>query len=325
MSPRGDRRGTLGACPGNRQGHGHFPGRLLAALAALAALLAVAAAEPGRRGDGGGEPLVNEDIVRQVMIGAPEASILALIAGRPVDFDLSPEVVVELRQAGVGERILEAMRRRQAAMPRSEPPPVAAPAPEAVGTLEIDFAPDAEADKPSEASIIAIRRLPAKLQRRGGLEVAETTDMALAVLCVTGDHVPDHWASRTPITQGPRHQLLLFRPGSATDTMKGFEVIYLTHEDTYRVDLPAGGHDIVVAAAGRQAGSGDWRIVESDEARVAVLPGRTTRLTVRAHSRLRGSYMAGFAVDGEWKVSAEPPGPAAEGERPASAAGGERP
>ncbi len=308
MSPPGDRRGAL------------------VALAALAGLLVLGATNRDPTGDGrGGEALVNEDIVRQVMIGTPEAAILALIAERPADFDLSPDVEAELRRAGVGERILEAMRRRQAAMPRSGPPPAAAPGPGAVGMLEIVFAPEPEAGKPSEASIIAIRRLPAKLQRRGGLEVAETTDMALAVLCVTGDHVPDHWPSRTPITQGPRHELLLFRPGSAPDKTKGFEILYLTHEDAYRIDLPEGSHDLVVGVAGRQAGSGDWRLLESDEARVAILPGRTTRLTVRARSRVRGSYMAGFAVDSEWKIGAGPPGPAAEAERPAPAAGGDRP
>ena len=61
-------------------------------------------------------------------------------------------------------------------------------------------------------------------------------------------------------------------------------------------------HNIVVAAAGKQAGSGTWRLLESDGARVTVLPGRQTRIVLRAHSRIKGSFMMGFSVDSEWKI-----------------------
>jgi len=143
------------------------------------------------------------------------------------------------------------------------------------------------------------------------------TDMALTILCTTADHVPDHWDTRSPIQGAPRHELLLFRSGSATDKVKGHEILYLDHQAAYEVQVPEGTHNIVVAAAGRQAGPGTWRLLESDGARLTVLPGRTTRVVLKASSRIRGSAMTGFSVDSEWKIlgvavlEAEAPAPAA--------------
>ena len=33
-----------------------------------------------------------------------------------------------------------------------------------------------------------------------------------------------------------------------------------------------------------------------------MLPGQTTRVRVKAHSRVRGSALKGYAVDSAWKV-----------------------
>ncbi|OLC53666.1 MAG: hypothetical protein AUH92_05405 [Acidobacteria bacterium 13_1_40CM_4_69_4] len=84
--------------------------------------------------------------------------------------------------------------------------------------------------------------------------------------------------------------------------MKGHEVLYLDHPAAYEVQVPEGTHNIVVAAVGKQAGSGTWRLLESDGARLTVLPGRTTRVVLEVRSRIRGSAMIGFSVDSEWKV-----------------------
>jgi hypothetical protein len=257
-------------------------------------------------------PLTNEDVVRMTMTGVPEKDVLTTIESRGVDFDLSTEMVHELKVAGVSDRVLEAMRRRQAAMPRSEPPPVPRPAPEQTGSLRIEFTADPEDQKPSERSAIALKKLPKGLERRGGEEVGEMSDMALAVLCTTADHVPDHWDTRSPLQGAPRHELLQMVPGSATEKVKGHEILYLDRKEAYDLDLAAGNHNIVVAAAGKQAGSGTWRLLESDGARVTVLPGRQTRIVLRAHSRIKGSFMLGFGVDSEWKiVSVDVPEPAA--------------
>ena len=252
-------------------------------------------------------PLTNEDVVRMVMTGTPEPAILERIAAAVVEFDLDPATLRELRAAGVSERILEAMRRRQAAMPRPEPPPAPPPDPEASGTLEIVFESDPDAGSPAERTAVALAALPPGVQRRAGQEIATVTDLALAVLCLTAEHVPDHWDTRSPVTAGPRHEMLLFRPGSARTRMRGFEVLYLDRADSYRTPIASGRHRLLIAAAARQAGSGDWRLLASDEARVAVARGGTTRVTMRARSRLRGFAIKGFDLDSEWKVVAVQP------------------
>lgn len=274
-----------------RPGPGALALLLTAAIAALCCAAAAAAA-----------PLTNEDVVRMVITGTSEKEILAAIATRDVAFDLAPDMVSELRAAGVNDAIIGAMRRRQAAMPAPEPAPVPAPSPAVLGTLEVRFAADSGDGKASERTAIALRALPRGAIREGGMEVGETSDLALAILCTTTDHVPDHWDARTPITAGPRHELLLFRPGSVAAKERGFEIVYLDRQEAYRVTLPEGNHNILVAAAGKQVGSGDWRLIASDGARIAILAGQTTSLTLRAHSAIRGSFMTGFKVDSEWKI-----------------------
>lgn len=269
---------------------------------ALAVLVAVAIAGGSAAPAAAAPPLTNEDIVRMVMTGVPEKEILAAVAERDAAFELAPEVLSELRAAGVNDRIIEALRRRQAAMPAPDPAPMPAPPPAILGALEVDFSADSGADRPSGRTAIALRALPGGVTREGGMEVGEMTDLALAILCTTADHVPDHWDTRSPIAQGPRHELLLFRPGSVAAKEKGFEILYLDRQEAYRISLPEGNHNIQVAAAGKQAGSGDWRLLATDGARIAVLAGRTTRLTLRARSAIRGSHMTGFKVDSEWKI-----------------------
>lgn len=281
------------------------PLRKAAAPLVLALLTALPAAGPRlAAASPGPAPLTNEDVVRMIMTGTPESEVMAAIEARPVDFDLSNEMIQELREAEVGDRILEAMRRRQAAMPRSEPPPLPASPAEPTGTLRLEFEAGDEDGPPSEQTAIALKSLPKGVKRRGGVEVGAMSDMALAVLCTTGDHVPDHWDARTPLPGAPRHELLQFLPGSATAKVKGHEILYLDHKPAYDLQLPAGGHNIVVAAAGKQAGSGTWRLLESDGARISVLPGRATRMVLKARGRIKGSFMTGFSVDSEWRILA---------------------
>ena len=273
---------------------------------ALALVIAAAASlQPAAAASRAGAPLTNEDVVRLVMTGTPEKDVLAAIDGQPVDFDLSADMVDELRRAGVHGTVIEAMRRRQAAMPKTETSPTPTPPPGRTGTLRVEFAAAEGGDaSKAEVSAIALKSLPRGMRRRGGVEVGLMTDMALAILCISSDHVPDHWDARSPLQGAPRHELLLFRPGSATDTIKGHEVLYLDHQPSYEVSLPEGTHNIVVGAAGKQAGSGTWRLLESDGARITLVSGRTTRVAVEARSGIKGSAMAGFSVDSAWKIVA---------------------
>ena len=68
--------------------------------------------------------LTNEDIVRLVMTGTDGKAIRKLIAGRRVDFELCTEMVAELRAVGVDDTLIDAMRRRQAAMPSTQMEPL---------------------------------------------------------------------------------------------------------------------------------------------------------------------------------------------------------
>jgi hypothetical protein len=273
------------------------PGPGAHALLAAVAITALSCASAVAAG-----PLTNEDVVRMVITGTSEKVILAAIATRDVAFDLSPDVVSELRAAGVNDGIIGAMRRRQAAMPAPEPVPAPTPPAAVLGTLEVSFATDPGTGKAPERTVIALRALPKGAIREGGMEVGEMSDLALAILCTTTDHVPDHWDARTPIATGPRHELLLFRPGSVAAKERGFEILYLDGLEEYRVSLPEGNHNIQVAAAGRQVGSGDWRLLATDGARIAILAGQTTRMTLKARSAIRGSFMTGFRVDSEWTI-----------------------
>ncbi len=278
----------------SRPGAGpRWAGRLACATLLLALPRAGAAAERG-------EPLNNEAIVRLVMTGAPEATILARLTESPVDFDLSPDMVQELRTAGVGERVLDAMRRRQAEMPR--PAPAATPVPASTGRVALTVVQDTDAKNPAERSVLALRAMPPRAQRPGGMEVGEVSDLAVAILCTTPDHVPDHWETRTRLADAPRHELLLFQSGSAETKLKGFKVLYLTIAPEIDVDLAAGAHDLMVAAAGQQIGSRAWRLLATAKARVVVDSGETTRLVLTIGSRLRGSSMRGYGVTVDWRL-----------------------
>ncbi|HEU4401667.1 MAG TPA: hypothetical protein VFT43_06130 [Candidatus Polarisedimenticolia bacterium] len=285
----------------------------LAALAALTALRGLPAA-PARAEAPSTPPFGNEDVVRMVMARVPMAEIIARIESGPVAFDLTPEVVEELRLAGVGEPILAAMRRRQSMTAPAAPPTTTPAVAPATGTLEVLFPAPPKKDRPWEHSALALRSLPEGAERRSTSSAhpgpVAMSDMALAILCLTVDHVPDHWDASTPLKEGPRHELLLFRKGVAEHDMRGLRMIYLKHDDDYRLALPEGVHDIMVAPAGQRASSGDWVLFPTPSVRVTILPGRTTRLTMRAESRISGSRLSGLAVDVEWKVaSVEGPEP----------------
>ncbi len=137
-----------------RAPHRDLPAQIVLGLLILRAGLVPAAGAPA--------PFTNEDVVRLVMTGTAENVILQAIEERPADFDLDPGVVEELRRAGVPERVLEAMRRRQAAMPRPEPVEPSSPAVEARGFLQVVLGADTDDD-----AAIAIIGLPRRSRAAG--------------------------------------------------------------------------------------------------------------------------------------------------------------
>jgi hypothetical protein len=80
--------------------------RLLSVAVLCVVLPAGAWAQGGR---GAEEPLTNASVVKLVRAGFKEKSVVAIIGARPANFDLSPDRLVELKKAGVPERVILAM------------------------------------------------------------------------------------------------------------------------------------------------------------------------------------------------------------------------
>jgi hypothetical protein len=75
-------------------------------VAAVAAFCARARAQGAR---GGEAPLTNASVVKLVKAGFSEKAVIAIIRARPVNFDLAPERLIELKKSGVGEKVILAM------------------------------------------------------------------------------------------------------------------------------------------------------------------------------------------------------------------------
>ncbi len=281
-------------------------------------------------------PLTNEDIVRLTAYGTSEAVILDTIRNRKADFDLDAGVVSELQRVGVTEKVIEAMRRRQLEAPLH--PNAAAPAPAPLAatptpariTLTFDETP-VKKDPPQ---IYALTTLPKGAPRPDDSEVGTVSDLALAILCTSGDHVPDHWDRRTPIEGAPRHELLLFRAGSTRRKEHGFEVIALDRAPVEGVPLPPGSHALVIMLAGKQSGSGTWRPMAADPIRVEAEPGKEVALVLDARTDIGGSRMTGMGLTQVWKVRLQgapatpadkPAAPAAAPDKPAAPAAPDKP
>src|ERR1044072_8376669 len=58
-------------------------------------------------------PLTNAAVVKLVKAGFKEKSIITIIASRPARFDLSTERMIDLKRAGVSEKVILAMLARQ--------------------------------------------------------------------------------------------------------------------------------------------------------------------------------------------------------------------
>src|SRR5437867_12443918 len=71
------------------------------------------------------EVLTNDSIVQMARAGLPEGIIVAKIRAGQTKFDLRTEALIALKQAGVADKILEAMV-EQSAQAAAPPPPAPA-------------------------------------------------------------------------------------------------------------------------------------------------------------------------------------------------------
>lgn len=259
---------------------------------AVPALLAIALLIPGiaATGEEPSDRLTNEEIVRMVMAGASAREILRRIEQSRAAFDLDPEVVIELRKAGVSEMILRAMRERQAASDEAPPPTAPSAAPE--GRIEVTFsAPEDSRKKPPEFAVP--RNAPDWAVRAGVSRRIDLEDLALFALCATPAHVPDHWSDRTPLKGFLRHELLAFHPGSRPETRRGRELLVLTIPPMLGASTAVGRHQLVLGVAAKFGP--DWHVLASDRRpEVEVEQGGVTRVELVLAGRLAGSTMRGF-------------------------------
>src|SRR5262245_23121923 len=183
---------------------------------ALLALAAVAI-ETTAADDAASPPLAtltNEDIVRMVSAGTPEQEILIAIRTHPERLDLSNEMDEELKLAGVPEKILTAMRQRHVELAPPPPPPaepkrgrtplIVTLNPGGGGrTLRVPSWADEDAKQEFQ--------LPKENDQR------HVKDLAVFLGCVTSEHVPDMWRSKSPLGRDMRfvvrHEMLAFVAG----------------------------------------------------------------------------------------------------------------
>jgi len=246
-------------------------------------------------------PLRDEDVVRMVVAGRANEEILREIRDRPVAFDLSDEMLDELRVAGVPAELIRAMQQRQSEMTDQDdqqtpaPPADVAIEPERA-RLTVRLEPPDEAEPPP-ALVFPLGPLPEALAEQHGLGPApaerEVTDLALFLACRTAVHVPDHWRAQSPMGRDfvrmPRHRILAFHAGAQRVEGRraggGRLRLELPAELTADVE-PGESHDLVLGIAGKV---GDrWLALDLAERDDVEVPSGGASLRASAWSRIEG-------------------------------------
>ena len=220
--------------------------------------------------------LTEEDVVRMFVQGVGEDELIRKIETSPGEYDLSDEMVEELKIAGIPDTVLQAMIRRQAEMQPVAEQPLAV---DASGAPRLVLRLNPEWKGPEGQVLPLLRTLDSvdpELAQSLGLRSNELpiTDLAIALFCRTADHVPDHWRSRTPLgrdfTRAPRHRMLVFVSGAesnpaskfrntlnklvmapgARDALADLNVLSLEVPDQLSVELEPGvSHDLTLGIA----------------------------------------------------------------------------
>ncbi|MDX1388807.1 MAG: hypothetical protein R3344_06430 [Acidobacteriota bacterium] len=243
------------------------------------------------------EPMTNQRVVQMLLTGTPVADVVAEIRSRPAAFDLSDEMVAELRTAGIPDAVIAAMRERQREQDGPDEEETEAEVEATAANLVVAFEPGV---------FVFPGFLPEPVAQALEVRITDTlpevTDAALFLACRTAIHVPDQWRSKTPLGRDfvsmPRHELLAFVPGAreATEEEGGEEIPRLWGAvggdgdlpATLAIDLPEqievfvapGEEHVLVLGLAIQVGNRYLRI-DSAEAVVTVPFEETTRFTAR--------------------------------------------
>lgn len=224
-------------------------GRFPSALALLLALSLVAAAPAD---DDPGMPMSLEDVVRMFVVGKTTDEILEEIERRAPGFDLSDEMLEELRRIELPEALIAAMSLRQAEAERSATIEAAVRAEKLAGDLRVLLNPD------STDAYIRIGKdvdpqLAAEWELGNAPEDRVFAGIAVFLACVSPAHVPGQWRSKTPLGRdfitATRHRMLVFEAaGTAEDASGSAPRLELPEALEARVD-PHEPHDLVLGIA----------------------------------------------------------------------------
>jgi len=218
--------------------------------------------------------LTEQDVVLLHVRGMPADELIRKISESEVEFDISEEMLEEMRIAGIPEEVLAAMKRRQASVAPAPPPGTAVLVHEGGAKLVVKLNPDREpGEKP--ATVTALNLVDPRLAEALGIRSGEPTitDLAIGLYCRTPDHVPDHWRSKSPIGRDfniARHVMLEFITGASSEpaakwrdslskmvkaqvwreSMAELQLLKLEIPDELVVELEPGvGHDLSLALA----------------------------------------------------------------------------
>jgi len=121
--------------------------------------------------------MTNEDVVRLVAAGTPESEILDAIRTKPAAFDVSEEMIQELRLAGVPDSVVAAMKAR------TTPPPAPAPDRPPRGTAAVAVA--LSGTKTLKCPAFADEDVKARLHLPKEIEERQVKDLAIFLACTT--------------------------------------------------------------------------------------------------------------------------------------------
>jgi hypothetical protein len=226
------------------------PGRVLSILVVVTIVALAASGIPAGADPGAAPtlqaPLTNEDIVRMVASGTGEREVIETIRDRTETFDLTDDMVEELKLAGVSAAIVAAMRKRHVDL-APPAPPVQQPARGRTAfivrlnggsTLRVP----AWADEDAKSQL----HLPKENDQR------EVKDLAVFLACATSEHVPDLWRSKSPLGRDMsfvvRHEMLAFVPGD-TPAGKSPRLVLPEQLDAQADETEV--HDLVLGVAAR--------------------------------------------------------------------------
>lgn len=201
--------------------------------------------------------LTNEDVVRMWASDLPEPEILKAIAqAEQIEFDLSADVVTEMRLVGVPDGVIRAMQERAAR--------TAGPGPateEAEGVLELSFE----------------QKYPPGAKKQPGLPLPR---VGFFLYCVEPTHAPDYWTTKTPLAQKfPRHHLLWFHEPPLLAGQKQSRPKPLPLPAPARVTVAAGIHKVQTGVA-VWAPDQTWRPLALASRSLDVAAGGTMKVVV---------------------------------------------